>query len=252
MWRRRSEHRPSSRILSGVSVFVLMTGIALVGACGAVEEPSLEPPPERDEPPPAETRLGEAPELEADEVVTAAVYAPDPDGYGDACSDQEPCAWDDPCQPTRCVATSNARMDTACTETQPVPGICGCMAGRCTTRPQGTPEPPPEACGGGISCGLDQGAGHCVVGSGRRANQGTLLVEGPMCLCDHASGQCLFEWVDPVPCRRDFDCWFDYTPRLHPIRRPRRVRKRFRPCEDGENEPICRNGSCTFGMSFPC
>jgi hypothetical protein len=84
----------------------------------------------------------------------------------------------------------------------------------------------------------------CRVGAALRANQQSLL-EGPMCRCERE--RCVFEWVERVPCRRDRDCWFEPSPRLHPTRRPRQVRQRFKPSEDGEQEPICDAGFCGFG-----
>jgi hypothetical protein len=57
---------------------------------------------------------------------------------------------------------------------------------------------------------------------------------------------------EPVPCKTDRDCWFSRTPDLHPVRRPKNVRRKFRPCVDGEAAPECKQGRCGFGMPIPC
>ena len=82
------------------------------------------------------------------------------------------------------------------------------------------------------------------MGTAMPANRGTLL-EGPMCHCD-AAKQCVFEWVDRVPCRSSHNCWFEEVPRLRPIPRPSQMWNRFRPCVDGDRKPICESGFCAF------
>ncbi len=54
-----------------------------------------------------------------------------------------------------------------------------------------------------------------------------------------------------VPCKTDDDCWADG---IRAIPRPKALRgKKFRPCVDGEHQPLCSPGRGTcMTMSFGC
>ena len=104
---------------------------------------------------------------------------------------------------------------------------------------------------------VDRAAGRCVadtdgVPEGLRSTPGVDL--GPSCDCVDPAKGCTFTWFEPVPCTTDRDCWFDPSPRLHPIARPKALRKRdFAPCKDGEVAPKCGPaGACILGPAFTC
>lgn len=104
---------------------------------------------------------------------------------------------------------------------------------------------------------VDRAAGRCVadtdgVPEGLRTSPGVDL--GPSCDCVDPAKGCTFTWFEPVPCTTDRDCWFDPSPRLHPIARPKALRKRdFAPCKDGEVAPKCGPaGACILGPAFTC
>jgi hypothetical protein len=175
--------------------------------------------------------------------------SPSENGVGDSCASDGDCAWDDSCAPTRCVDLEHSPVGPTCGARVPVPGPCVCLHHRCLLHPASSPPAPREACHD--NCGLDEGGGRCLVGRGTATNP-LSLVEGPFCRCDTES-RCTFEWVDPIPCRSDNECWLTYGERpARPIRRPRDVRGPFRPCVDGETAPACRNGMCAFGTPFRC
>lgn len=57
-----------------------------------------------------------------------------------------------------------------------------------------------------------------------------------------------------IPCKTVRDCWVSPTPYRHPIVRPARFKKRdFKPCVDGEAEPVCGDdGFCAIGRVAGC
>lgn len=174
-------------------------------------------------------------------------YQPDSSGLGDPCSTDAPCGWDDPCMPTRCVGAKHVPSSLGCEETAPEPGDCLCWEGHCALRPS-APNPELEC---KSPCGLDQGAGRCTVGVRTKANK-RLRDTGPFCHCDWKTSQCVFEWVEPVSCTQDTDCWVSDGSPSHPIRRPKKLRtRRFKPCRDGELAPVCRDGSCSLA-AYSC
>lgn len=184
----------------------------------------------------------------ADANSATARSAPDPTGFGDACDDANPCGWDDPCVPQRCVAHPPADLD--CEETAPAPGACTCLAGHCTLRPDSPPPPPTAGCAV-EACGLDMGAGRCTVDSMLEANRAA-RDEGPACHCEGEPPSCAFTWAEPIACEDERDCWVSDSPPYHPVARPQKLRKRkFEPCRDGEIAPVCRRGVCRV-LAYSC
>ncbi|HTE55120.1 MAG TPA: hypothetical protein VK698_29915 [Kofleriaceae bacterium] len=100
------------------------------------------------------------------------------------------------------------------------------------------------ACTSPPGCLMDVAAGTCAPGDDpdiRPPGQ-----PGPRCGCDSREPRrCHYVWVDPVPCASDEDCWV--SDGGSPIARPKKLRrKRFRPCKDGENVPVCDSGTCVL------
>ncbi|MFO7567708.1 MAG: hypothetical protein R6X02_34015 [Enhygromyxa sp.] len=218
--------------------------ICVVLGCGCGSTPKVgEDPPvsaERQAPPEPATE----PRAEVVVVVEAEPYTPDPEGFGDPCSADSECGWDDPCMPTRCVGAAHVPSDVNCDETQPAPGACSCVAGRCSLRPNQAPAEAPSCRNHG--CGLDQGAGRCVAGSSLGANRQRRDV-GPACHCDDERLECRFVWVEPIECETVEACWVSDSRPHHPVPRPKSKRgRKFRPCRDGEVGPACLDGRCSL------
>jgi hypothetical protein len=57
-----------------------------------------------------------------------------------------------------------------------------------------------------------------------------------------------------IPCKTVRDCWVSSTPGRHPIARPARFKgRKFKPCRDGEAEPVCGDdGFCAVGRPLKC
>ncbi|MEZ4448742.1 MAG: hypothetical protein R3B09_04615 [Nannocystaceae bacterium] len=227
---------------------------ALLLACAAPATP--EPPvvPSSvvvaSDPEPASSEDEPAPPI-AEIARPRAPTAADPSGRGDACEDDAGCGWDHACLPQRCVGAASAAPEAAaCDESGPPPGACVCVTGRCMTRPD--PPPPPSDEGCHIEgCGLDEGAGRCVVGRMFEANRYARDV-GPLCTCDAASRRCGFEWLGPIACTTVEQCWVSRTSPWHPIPRPKALRgRKFSPCRDGELAPACKDGRCTL-LAYSC
>jgi hypothetical protein len=80
----------------------------------------------------------------------------------------------------------------------------------------------------------------------------TRLDRGTACTCDTQTDRCTPFRVDPVPCKRERDCWVEDKPVPHPVARPKHIKRAFRGCEDGEIPPICEDGVCKLGLPFLC
>jgi hypothetical protein len=80
------------------------------------------------------------------------------------------------------------------------------------------------------------------------------VTAGPSCDCLSPAKGCTFQWLEPVACRSDRDCWVEQEPRRHPVARPKALRGRdFRPCTDGEVAPKCSDrGVCVLGLAYSC
>jgi len=164
-----------------------------------------------------------------------------------SCAKDSDCAWDDPCQPRRCVAVAAAPPAVGCDKSVPPDGTCVCFDRRCAYRPVATRSPVSveEACTSPPDCIMDVAAGTCAPGSDPDTQP--LGQPGPHCRCDgHEPRRCHYVWVESIPCTADADCWVSHEDFTHPIARPKKLRgKRFRPCKDGEQAPVCRSGVCT-------
>ena len=159
-------------------------------------------------------------------------------GLGASCASDEDCSWDDFCFPTRCVNATTPGIEQECEESAPPDGMCECNEHQCTFRPF---DPPTRTsteggCTTDADCTIDVGNGRCYVASGRMA---PIIRQGPLCTCNVASGQCEYDWVDPVPCETFADCWYSREPRLHPILAPSPRQAPFEPCVDGEIDSVC-------------
>jgi len=103
--------------------------------------------------------------------------------------------------------------------------------------------------GGGVhvASGLRHGRGRGHVRPGRRS-RGASPGAGPRCRCDSREPRrCHYDWIGPVPCASDDDCWVNAESST-PIARPRKLRgKRFRPCKDGERAPSARAAPAPSG-----
>jgi hypothetical protein len=233
----------------------LLIAVALVCGCGTATEPASsdksnqDPPPSPDErdsggPQPVDTKPHEPIEPPTEP------YAPNPQGYGDECTDNAGCGWDDPCVATRCVGAAHVRVDDhECEERAPPPGECGCIAGHCSLKPTVVATEAPSC--KLESCGLDQGAGRCVAGSMVEANR-MMRDVGPACHCDQKSLECQFVWVEPIECKDVEACWVSDSRPYHPIARPKEKRgKKFQPCKDGEVAPVCIDGRCSLA-AYSC
>jgi len=200
-------------------------------------------------------QLGDGtPEARSQPVAVLAPGAPLPpvsaNGEGDACGQDADCGWDDPCAPSRCGGIASTRAVASCLSRPVPPGDCVCLHSRCVLHPSSPPPPPAEACTL-RTCGLDEGAGRCLVGRGTATNPAGRVTEGPFCTCDQAS-HCAYTWIAPVPCRSPDDCWIEVGSPSHPIRRPPEIHHPFKPCVDGETPPVCRDGVCGFGRPYGC
>lgn len=215
--------------------------------CGTTPHHGDEPPipAERHSPPASDP--DETPRVEPSPPRPAS-YAPDPEGFGDPCSDDAGCGWDDPCAPKRCVGAAHSST-LVCEETMPAPGECLCVAGRCSLRPNEADSEAPSC--RTQACGLDQGAGRCVGGSLLGANRQTRDV-GPACPCDEQSLECRFVWVESIACESVEACWVSDGRPHYPISRPKAKRgRKFRPCQDGEVAPACVDGRCSL-VAYRC
>ncbi len=165
-----------------------------------------------------------------------------------SCAKDSDCAWDDPCQPKRCGAVTAAPPPAGCDKSSPPEGTCVCFDRRCAYRPVATRSPVSveAACTSPPDCIMDVAAGTCAPGADPDARP--LGEPGPHCRCDgREPRRCHYVWVDAIPCASDADCWVSNDGFDHPIARPKKLRgKRFRPCKDGENVPVCQSGSCTL------
>lgn len=176
-------------------------------------------------------------------------YVPDPKGFGDACSDDAGCGWDDPCMPSRCIGSAHVPEFVGCDKSLPPPGTCSCVEGHCSLRPNAIASAGPSC--RTQPCGLDQGAGRCVVGSQLEANR-AMRELGPACHCDPDQLECRFVWVEPIACDDVEQCWVSDSPPHHPIARPEPLRgHKFEPCRDGPVVPVCKNGRCSL-TAFRC
>lgn len=170
-----------------------------------------------------------------------------------ACTADTDCAFDDPCDPERCVAGASVPAPVGCEKSRPPTGTCVCFEKRCSLRPGPThPKVSVDAdCTHAVGCGLDRAAGRCAPGRDDDLRPQPLV--GPRCDCDsHVPQRCHFSWLDPITCTSVDDCWVERLPFAHPIKRPRSKKgKRFRPCKDGERAPACQDGRCTL-LAYGC
>ena len=164
-----------------------------------------------------------------------------------ACSSDAECGWDDPCAPERCVGA--IVHDQKCSETAPAPGTCSCVDALCTLKP--TTPPKPEGTCEPRGCVVDRAGGRCVADVSAEHHRSPVSL-GPSCDCVDADQGCLYRWHEAVACKSDLDCWIEELPRRHLVRRPARLRRPFRFCEDGEVLPVCREGVCAFGAHWKC
>lgn len=169
------------------------------------------------------------------------------------CASDADCGWDDPCMPTRCMASE--MHDMKCSESRPPPGACLCVAGACTLKPK-TPPSSTQPCAF-RGCVVDRAGGRCVADTGGVAENfrtNPPVSTGPSCDCVKPATGCTFTWHDPVPCKTVRDCWIELDPRPHPVKRPAHLRGReFKPCHDGEISPACNDaGQCVLGLGWRC
>jgi hypothetical protein len=195
---------------------------------------------------------------------------------GDYCTSDADCRWDNDCFPTRCGLRDNPQDE--CEESAPPPGTCSCVESMCTLRPF-EPEAfsPAGSCGSDEDCGIDVGGGTCTTGG--NSVIGPMETTGPMCSCDTGSGsatntdeptpdpsqadnpgtgdqavleadapttsgQCVYEFVEPITCESFRDCWYSTQPRLHPIRATEPREAPVEACVDGEIDAVCADGVC--------
>ena len=170
-----------------------------------------------------------------------------------ACAADADCAFDNPCDPQRCVAAASVPASPGCKESRSPTGTCVCFEKRCSLRPgPGHPKVAVDAdCTYTQGCALDRAAGRCAPGRDDDFRPDRSI--GPRCDCDrHVPQRCHFSWLDPVACTSVDDCWVEKLPFSHPIKRPRsRKGKKFRPCKDGEVAPACQDGRCTL-LAYGC
>ena len=170
-----------------------------------------------------------------------------------ACAGDGDCAFDDPCNPQRCVAAASVPASPGCKESREPTGTCVCFEKRCSLRPG--PSHPKVAvdtdCTYTEGCALDRAAGRCTPGRDDDFRPDRSV--GPRCDCDsHVPQRCHFSWLDPIACTSVEDCWVEKLPYSHPIKRPRSKKgKKFRPCKDGEVAPACSAGRCTL-LAYGC
>jgi len=170
-----------------------------------------------------------------------------------ACAGDGDCAFDDPCNPQRCVAAASVPTSPGCKESREPTGTCVCFEKRCSLRPG--PSHPKVAvdadCTYTEGCALDRAAGRCTPGRDDDFRPNRSI--GPRCDCDsHVPQRCHFSWLDPIACTSVEDCWVEKLPYSHPIKRPRSKKgKKFRPCKDGEVAPACTDGTCST-IAYGC
>jgi hypothetical protein len=196
---------------------------------------------------------GASPDPGAGPSATPSAPSAAPTAAASTCAKDTDCAWDDPCLPKRCVAASAAPTAAGCDESVPPEGTCVCFDRRCAYRPAATRSPVSvdQPCTSPPDCTMDAAAGTCVPGADPDAQP--LGTPGPHCRCDgHEPRRCHYVWVESIPCAVDADCWVSHEGFAHPIARPRKLRgRRFRPCKDGEQAPVCRGGTCSL-ESYRC
>jgi hypothetical protein len=203
-------------------------------------------------PDPATSARGEPPAVapappapaDASPVAAAAPPAVDPDA---PCASDGDCAFNNPCDPQRCVAAASVPHSPGCKESREPTGTCVCFEKHCSLKPgPNHPKVSVEAdCDYVPGCALDRASGTCAPGKDDDFRPNREI--GPRCDCDsHVPRRCQFAWLDPIACTSVEDCWVDPAPFSHPIRRPRSKKgKKFRPCKDGEVAPACMDGHCT-------
>jgi hypothetical protein len=202
-------------------------------------------PPESQKPP-AEVGQGHAAAPSTPAAPPSTPAAPPVDTG--ACAADTDCAFDDACDPRRCVSAASVPASVGCEKTRPATGTCVCLERRCSLQPNA--DHPKVAvdtdCDDIPGCVLDRAAGSCRPGRDDdfRADRSI----GPRCDCAaRAPRRCEFSWVEPVPCASVDDCWVEPMPFSHPVKRPRSKKgKTFRPCKDGEVAPACAEGHCTM------
>lgn len=206
--------------------------------------PTLEPPEPPREPTPAPSMSAAA----ASEMPVAAPTTrtpPSPRFDTDRCEEDDDCAWDDPCEPTRC-GTGEPAHDLKCTERRADPGRCVCHQHMCARKPGADEATKPRgACKSDEQCALDLGAGRCEsMPSARDVSRlGPVYQSGPYCDC--VDGGCELRWAEPVACKSDAECWWERKGGRLKLKRsdkPRRLP--FKPCRDGEVDAVCANGFC--------
>jgi hypothetical protein len=172
---------------------------------------------------------------------------------GDLCKVDGDCGFDDPCLPTRCVGTKAARAATACDESAPPPGSCGCASGWCQLHRDAHAPSPETGCKADDDCALDASRGVCHVAPGR-GGRGPIWDEGGYCRCDASSGLCRAEYVAPIPCQSYRDCSYLTDP-LRPVpssQTPRLKKQPVKPCADGEKDAVCVPASDAPGAPKTC
>lgn len=174
-------------------------------------------------------------------------YTPNPDGFGDDCVKDADCTWLDEKIRERCVHKNNSK-NTVSDEIETKQ--CLCSHKRCALKPVLPPEYPEGYCTGRSDCGLEQSTGRCYFEDRIRANQGYYIERGPYCSC--IENKCQFRWQDPVPCKKNKDCWFERSNgREYAIPRPKKLRRAtFEPGGEGDREPECIDGYCGFGEAL--
>jgi len=190
------------------------------------------------------------PSADASTPVAAAPPAIDPDA---PCTADADCAFNNPCDPERCVAAASVPHSPGCKESREPTGTCVCFEKRCSLKP-GPKHPVVSVdtdCTYAEGCALDRAAGTCKPGRDDDFRPERSI--GPRCDCDsHVPQRCHFSWLDPIACTSVDDCWVDPSPFSHPIKRPRSKKgKKFRPCKDGEVAPACAEGRCTT-IAYGC
>ena len=154
------------------------------------------------------------------------------------CRANPDCGWIVSGQAVRCGAAADATPAAT-----PADGACSCVENFCTWRPGRSMTATPVACFADEDCLVDRGTGTCDARwpQDPRSHSQDVFSSGPTCTCREDS--CHWDWVNPVRCTRNADCWFEGR---RAIRRPARLRHhRFSPCVDGEQAPVCERGVCT-------
>lgn len=219
-------------VLPHTRILVAFVGLTL--GCGTVSDPS----PGRAPSEPVREESGDVAPESGGEVAPA---------NPSTCHRDSDCHHDDPCNATACVTGPVPQAQT-CTRSGSPPGPCVCYEGACAMRsePERAPVDERECDEIEHRCRVVIAQGRCEVSNEPRPSAPTSLT-GPRCFCDgRVPRRCRFQWVDPVPCSTNRDCWFEYEP-LRAVSRPARLRNReFRPCRDGSHAPLCVDGACTL------